>query len=1023
MEQIKYQGYARDRGFNPVQLSTSSVDAIAQQGNAVLRQIRENQDSERKARDTYQSGMESAQQIERQNRSTNFEFQFQAKDRFNQATLNNLQTRVDDARRYQQNYDKDITTLGALAGLSGTIAKQVAEWKKGKDENDMWDEYNRAMDEGLPIERVAAQQQGEAVLDATNEKLQQVADSMQAGGAPVESVMATRNLSPARTLGRARAVAEMASVQYKSWLADRLQGDDQTVFTYNGVEMTPAMAETPDQKEAAARVLRKQFMQSNGMFGMKPELISNALKQMKFGEMEVLDTERQYYAIGQSEQMVGEARTIFEADVKDTTRAGGGFTKLLSTLARSVDRNGRPLGYAGAWAQMQNILKEGFDVGAISQEALDAIKATPTVDQPNKTYGDRFGWRFSKLEEELNQERIQNVQQNESERRAAMSEWVNGLRDELSKSGPVNDQTIQELITYSLNQFGEVPDYLKTYASQMTVEQISGQELTKEFETLAQRGALTPEMVQNPRVPFDVQQRFLGIAQQQVKAMQSSGNFKDGIDQITAALKAKIKVSTPQGEPESYTYIGAVASAKAEFMAIVSARIKMGDDPGTAQQVALQQIMPQIQMENGGKYAVDMAGAEFTGFVIKRGNGTSVANAQRHMAAVTSKIKARGGAALDREKLIPTELLQEADSRRDSPQYNPPPIAQYISEIYGGSISSWDVLNRQLQAQGYDPINPPPPLQATSGIDSRFQRFFNYRATGNRVGRALMSYGQFNPDLVPNGYGQLIGNAANRFGVDPGLLAGLVATESAFNPNAVSRSGAIGLGQLMPGTARELGVDPRNPRQNIEGAAKYLRQMLDTFGGDLTAGLRAYNQGPGNQQRNPGGVSSEAVEYPGKVLRAAARYGFNTNGGGSVWRSSGTMNPTVAQYMSRRAQLQARNGRLQSSDLAPAANGAKLNTGVVPHWNNMVAAAKRAGINLNVNNSYRTYEEQANLYATKPKGIAAPPGGSNHGLGEAVDINIPNDKVFNWLSQNAKRFGFKNLPGEDWHWEFDPKLL
>jgi hypothetical protein len=71
----------------------------------------------------------------------------------------------------------------------------------------------------------------------------------------------------------------------------------------------------------------------------------------------------------------------------------------------------------------------------------------------------------------------------------------------------------------------------------------------------------------------------------------------------------------------------------------------------------------------------------------------------------------------------------------------------------------------------------------------------------------------------------------------------------------------------MPGTARELGVNPRDPMQNLMGGAKYLRQQLDRFG--LEGGLRAYNQGPGAQQRTPGGNSQESREYPGRVL---ARY-------------------------------------------------------------------------------------------------------------------------------------------------------
>ena len=116
-------------------------------------------------------------------------------------------------------------------------------------------------------------------------------------------------------------------------------------------------------------------------------------------------------------------------------------------------------------------------------------------------------------------------------------------------------------------------------------------------------------------------------------------------------------------------------------------------------------------------------------------------------------------------------------------------------------------------------------------------------------------------------FGQEIIAAAKANSVDPALYAALVGQESGFNQRAVSRSGAIGLSQLMPGTARELGVNPRDPMQNLMGGAKYLRQQMDRFG--LEGGLRAYNQGPGAQQRTPGGNSRESREYPGKVL---ARY-------------------------------------------------------------------------------------------------------------------------------------------------------
>lgn len=86
--------------------------------------------------------------------------------------------------------------------------------------------------------------------------------------------------------------------------------------------------------------------------------------------------------------------------------------------------------------------------------------------------------------------------------------------------------------------------------------------------------------------------------------------------------------------------------------------------------------------------------------------------------------------------------------------------------------------------------------------------------------------------------------AASRHGVDAPVMAALVWSESGFRPTVVSHAGAIGLAQLMPGTAAGLGVDPWDPEQNLDGGARYLAMQIDRFG-SLELGLAAYNAGPG----------------------------------------------------------------------------------------------------------------------------------------------------------------------------------
>ena len=102
-------------------------------------------------------------------------------------------------------------------------------------------------------------------------------------------------------------------------------------------------------------------------------------------------------------------------------------------------------------------------------------------------------------------------------------------------------------------------------------------------------------------------------------------------------------------------------------------------------------------------------------------------------------------------------------------------------------------------------------------------------------------------------YNDAIAEAAALYKLDPNLIRAIIRAESSFNPYAVSRAGAQGLMQLMPAVAEELSVlDPFDPRQNIFGGARYLRQLLDRNDGNLDLAVASYNAGPGAVDRYNG---------------------------------------------------------------------------------------------------------------------------------------------------------------------------
>lgn len=135
------------------------------------------------------------------------------------------------------------------------------------------------------------------------------------------------------------------------------------------------------------------------------------------------------------------------------------------------------------------------------------------------------------------------------------------------------------------------------------------------------------------------------------------------------------------------------------------------------------------------------------------------------------------------------------------------------------------------------------------------------RTSVNRLGRGKA--------VAPESLQPFIQEAASKTGVPESLITAVIRAESGFQPNAVSRVGAQGLMQLMPGTARGLGVSNSfDPRQNIMGGAEYLRQQLNRFGGSVEKALAAYNAGPGAVQKY-GGVPpyAETQNYVRKIMR------------------------------------------------------------------------------------------------------------------------------------------------------------
>jgi hypothetical protein len=741
--------------------------------------------------------------------------------------------------------------LENLAAFSQTISKHLEEEQVKRNEADMNEGLMQAYLDGVDPAEALAFDVAEGYLKDGDQQIQAIGDRAQQSGAPFMGVQKVRDLSGWKQYGYAMGMAQRSGDSYGKAMMDVL------------AEMPEGMS--MEEKAVYLSNARSQWLQSSGFNRLNPALLNKyAFPQMREADSAILNNWRKEEENERKALMLDEAQTIMGA---------------------------APVANFGSALDM--MVRGGMDRRKARQELLGQMKPDDLTELGGTTSWDgQLTWE-EKYPHDFRQARrnaiANEVADYDAQQAAAALEgkqWFDQVQEEWEKNPP-SDEDIEAAERFMSDNFNFVDGRLGERWKARTTDAAAKEYYNDQFDRLDRAGQLTEGMLNDPSVPSDVRNRYLGRAQALDKARRDTPEFKQYTKELEESLK---RVAKQEGlEPSAPGLELAIAKAQADYQAAFSNAIKAGAPADQAALAAYQKIQAQIDAGAAGQglYKFDpdpakgftgMTGADFIGPQPTR-------SWEQQRGKIEQAIEAAGVSAIDAVPLIPKSTLEDAKKNINSPNYQIPAIATHISDRFGGKISPWEVLNRQSIAQGLGALTPNPRLQSqTKAMSPAMQKLLTYRPSYNRVTRAYGSTSQFNPDMVPGGYGGVIQQAAAKYRIDPSVLAGLIEVESGYNPKAYNASGASGIAQIIP--KWHPGVKVWNPNESIMYAAQYLDQLRTQLG-SMNEAIYAYNSGPGAIRQ-----SKENRDYFPKVMRAAGKYGFGSNG--NPWRNPAFLNRGVA---------------------------------------------------------------------------------------------------------------------------------
>ena len=776
----------------------------------------------------------------------------------------------------QQQFEQQAAQWQQLSQFSRTLTDAIGVGYKMYDENakdQALAEFN--IDERAQQEALARYQPLESTLDAVNSAHDHQALEAQKAGAPIEITEKMKSMGGRKGYWYKILAAKDAGENLKTWIQEQ-ETNNTTIVEFEGKQL-PINDPRWDPAERAGlrRQLEVQYQKAKGLHLINPGMMAKYyMPGANKAQAELMSESRKQYGIAKSVESTDLALAKFDQD--------NDFAQLSLAVASTVDENGRPRGFAGAWKVIDKHMTNRFDAGNMTEQQLQAIE-NQIDPETGKRLVDRWPTRFKLWREGRAAENRKNYADDLAEKDKLFTQQEEALREYFATNKPTQAD-VEAAEKDLFEKYGKTSSYLSTLKSTYTIDAEGQKRLNDQFQTLAEQGLLTPEMVS--RAPWEVQTKWAATATNQAKALAETKQYKVQLKAIENQVKTdpRVKVS-PDGSTSGLATL-VVGDLQSKFQRKVAEYVGSGlmTGPQAAEQ-AVSEVMAEFTqgMANPGSRYFMNGNGEFVNILPKNTAASSKA-LNTKLNNIRSVLQSTGKAGLEQPGLMFNKAeLQAIEKGYGQPGWQIPAVARYWSGQL--NVNPLEIINRQRKAAGLKELPTPGAIEATkTGISPGLQYLLNRFQSPNRSTRALSSVGAFNPVFIPNGYGTTVQKAAQANGIPPEILAGLLETENGWKATGVSTSGARGIAQIMP--QYHPGVNPDDPIASINYAAKYLSGLQRQFGGDMRLALIAYNAGPGNVSKYRGPIpgDKESNSYYGKVIKAASKYGY-----GQAWSDPSTM--------------------------------------------------------------------------------------------------------------------------------------